>query len=726
MKAILASAMLMIVLLATTARSGELRFRRHAVDPRSELAAAAAIHVNRDGKLDIVTGAAWYEAPNWKKHVVREVEFIRGRYDDYSCLPLDVNGDGWTDFVTANYRSEKLAWIEHPGEKLGPWTEHVIARPGPMETGRSYDIDGDGRLDILPNGRDFAAWWEFFPGPTTSSRKWLRHELPPQVVGHGVGFGDINGDGRGDVIGPRGWLEAPEDRRTGTWSWHAEFDLGRDASIPILIFDVDGDGDNDIVWGRGHSCGVCWLEQAPLLAGARSGPRRWMPHVIDTSWTQPHTIEAADLDNDGRAELVAGKRHLGHDGKDLGDWDPLVIAWYQFDPATRAWRRGTISAEGAGFDLDNKLVDLDGDGDLDLVAASRGGLYWFENLLLGQGSASDAASPAEPLTPPYDDHARLMVYVDAAGNTQPVKTPADWARRRAHVLQAFQRIAGRLPDSSRRVPLDVWESERVDGDKYTRIRLTYQAEPLDRVPAYLLVPKRLKNNAPAMLCLHQTVKSGKGEPAGLGGSSNLRYAQELAERGYVCLVPDYPSFGEYELDFAAKGAPASGTIKAVWNNIRGVDLLQSLPEVDARRIGVIGHSLGGHNAIFTALFDLRIRAIVSSCGFTALSDDDLPSWTGPRYMPRLRSVVESSSPSLPFEFHELIAALAPRPFFTNSPQRDSDFSVAGVRKVMAAAGEVYQLHAAADRLQADYPDTVHDFPQPQREAAYEWLESVLK
>lgn len=697
---------LIFLLGSSTALAGELQFKRHEVDRRSELAACAAIDVNKDGRLDIVTGASWYEAPDWKQHLVREVEFIRGRYDDYSCLPLDVNGDGWTDFITANYRSEKLAWIEHPGEKLGPWTEHVIDKPGPMETGRLYDVDGDGRPDILPNGRDFAAWWKLEQG------RWTRHDLPPQVIGHGVGFGDVNGDGRGDVIGPSGWLEAPK------WIWHGEFNLGRDASIPILVLDVDADGDNDIVWGKGHSVGVYWMEQSPADDGKN---RSWKQHTIDTSWTQPHTVEAADLDNDGRPELIAGKRYLGHDGKDLGEWDPLVIYWYKFDPATRAWRRGEISTSGAGFDLDNKLLDLDGDGDLDLISAGRSGLYWFENLLKSP-SPADAETPAPSQTPHYQDHAKLMAYADERGALQPVKTPADWARRRQHVLQAFQAIAGELPDSSQRVPLAVDELEAKDAGKYRRVKLTYRATAADRVPAYLLMPKGLKKAAPAMLCLHQTTAIGKDEPAGLGGSANLHYAHELAERGYVCLVPDYPSLGEQQYDFNSKNAAPSGTIKAVWDNIRGLDLLEALPEVDPRRIGVIGHSLGGHNAIFTALFDMRIRAVVCSCGFTALSDDDLPSWTGPRYMPRLRDRQQS----LPFEFHELVAALAPRPFFANAPERDSDFSAAGVRKAIAAAGDVYQLLEAKDRLQLVQPDTIHDFPAAQRQEAYSWLDRQLK
>lgn len=147
------------------AAAGEPTFRRHDINPDSTYCACAAVDVNRDGRLDIVCGGWWYEAPTWKKHLLRDVPMIGGRYDDYSNLPLDVNGDGWIDLVSANYRSETLFWIENPGKRLGPWPAHVIAKPGPMETARLEDIDGDGQLDVLPNGMQFAAWWEVVRGP---------------------------------------------------------------------------------------------------------------------------------------------------------------------------------------------------------------------------------------------------------------------------------------------------------------------------------------------------------------------------------------------------------------------------------------------------------------------------------------------------------------------------------------------------------------------------------
>jgi len=720
----------MLVLAANVARAGEIAFVRHDIDRSCAMSAAAAIDVDHDGRLDIVTGRTWYEAPAsalpdnasqatprtfWKPHPVRDVEFIRGRYDDYGCLPLDVNADGWTDFIIANYRSSKLGWVEHPGKSLGAWTEHVVEKPGPMETGRLVDLDGDGQLDVIPSGKDFAAWWEIVPG---TEPRWVRHDLPQELAGHGIGWGDVNGDGRIDVVGEKGWAEAPADRRAGRWHWHAEFDLGTGASVPIVVTDVDGDGDADLVWGRAHRTGLYWLERL-----SASDSRAWQEHAIDSSWAQPHTVELADLDGDGRAEIVSGRRYLAHDGRDVGEWDPLAIYAYRFDSKLRTWHRSTISDDGqAGFDVDPKLVDLDKDGDLDLVCPGRNGLCWLENV------------PWDPLSrgivnaPQIRDHSKLLVYLDEGGAEQPVKTPADWGRRRADILVEMQRVMGPLPDSSLRVPLDVKELSSTDEGKYQRRKISYATEPGDRVPAWLLVPHQRKGRAAAMLCLHQTTKIGKDEPAGLDGKPNLHYAHELAERGFVCLVPDYPSFGEYPYDFRQTGAHASGSIKAVWNNVRGIDLLAAMSEVDRDKIGVIGHSLGGHNALFTAAFDQRIRAVVTSCGFTPFHDyygGKLAGWTSDRYMPRIRDAFDSNPDRVPFDFYEVVAAVAPRAMFTNSPERDANFDVGGVRKAITAAGQVYELFGARDKLVAAYPDCEHDFPEDVRKQAYDWLGKMM-
>jgi dienelactone hydrolase len=206
----------------------------------------------------------------------------------------------------------------------------------------------------------------------------------------------------------------------------------------------------------------------------------------------------------------------------------------------------------------------------------------------------------------------------------------------------------------------------------------------------------------------------------------------LVERGYVCLAPDYPSFGEYQFDFQAafkRGDYQSGTMKAIWNNMRAVDYLQSLAEVDPERIGVIGHSLGGHNAMFTAAFDERLKAIVSSCGFCSFAkykDGNLKGWTSDRYMPRIAAEFDNDPKKMPFEFSDVIASLAPRAFLAVAPLRDDNFDVAGVKDAIAAAGPAYKALGAEKNLKAIYPDAAHDFPEEGRKAAYDFLDEHLK
>jgi dienelactone hydrolase len=225
--------------------------------------------------------------------------------------------------------------------------------------------------------------------------------------------------------------------------------------------------------------------------------------------------------------------------------------------------------------------------------------------------------------------------------------------------------------------------------------------------------------------LQQTTSAGKDEPAGIQGDRNLKYALELAEKGFVTISPDYPSFGEHVYDFAVESGYSSGSMKAVWDNIRAIDLLETMPEVDAGRIGCIGHSLGGHNAIFTAVFEPRLKVIVSSCGFTSLTEDDIPSWTGPRYMPRIASVFQNDVRQVPFDFHELIASLAPRPFLACVAENDDDFAASGVRDVMNTASGVYDLFLAEEVLQSETAPVVHSFPQSSRERAYAFLRNYL-
>ena len=738
------------VALSTAAAAEDIAFRRHILNPDSEFSACAVIDVNGDGQPDIFSGGFWYEGPTWKRHKTRDVQLIGNRYDDYSNLPLDVDGDGWTDVISVNYRSRSLYWVRHPGPSLGEWTRHVIDTPGPSETGRLVDVNSDGQLDVLPDGTKFAAWyersWEQQPDGTREV-KWTRHALPDGMIAHGIGCGDIDGDGLNDLVSPKGWAEATIENGELTWIWHDEFRRAADENLPpltlpspplsccaggregasesaarltphrdcgtlILVSDVDGDGDNDIIWGRGHDTGLYWAEQSRDANDARS----WTQHAIDTSWSQAHSLMLADIDGDGHDDLVTGKRYMGHDGKDPGEYDPLVVYWYRFMRKTRTWQRHLVSwGADCGFDLDPRCADVDADGDIDIVGAARSGLFLLENLRIKKTEPTGTLSSTRPDGPAYEDHSRLMVYRDAEGQEHPVESPWDWGRRRSHILGNMQRVMGPLPGPERRVPLDVQVLGEEETEHYIRRKITYAAEPGNRVPAYLLIPKHVAAKAPAVLCLHPTSPLGKAQICGLGGKPSRFYAHELAERGYVCLAPDYPSFGDYAYDFATDGAAYdSGTMKGIWNHIRGVDLLESLPTVNADRIGVIGHSLGGHNALFVAAFDQRLRAVVTSCGFNAFEDyyeGDLRGWASDRYMPAIRERHECDPQRMPFDFHEVLAAMAPRPVFVNAPLH---------------ASQVYGFLQAGSRLRVEYPDAAHDFPESIRLAVYKWLDTQLK
>jgi dienelactone hydrolase len=303
---------------------------------------------------------------------------------------------------------------------------------------------------------------------------------------------------------------------------------------------------------------------------------------------------------------------------------------------------------------------------------------------------------------------------------------------RAALLQKMERVMGPLPGADRKVPLDVRVEEETKLDGYVRKKLTYAAEKGDRVPAYLLIPSGFKGKRPAMLCLHQTIPIGKKEPVGLGEQESKRQAVHLVKRGYVCLAPDYPSFGDYQYDFKAAfkaGLYQSGTMKAIWNNMRGVDLLQSLPEVDPERIGAIGHSLGGHNALFTAAFDERIQVTVSSCGFNSFAKyygGNLKGWTSDRYMPRIAAEYGNDPKRVPFDFDDVLLAICPRAVFVMAPLRDSNFEVSGVKDVIAKVKPTYEKLGAAEKLKAIHPDAGHEWPEEARKEAYEFIDKWLK
>ncbi len=348
-----------------------------------------------------------------------------------------------------------------------------------------------------------------------------------------------------------------------------------------------------------------------------------------------------------------------------------------------------------------------------------------------------AATPGARL-----DRENLLVYrIDPTADARPVKTPADWRKRRAEVVAGMESVMGPLPGAAKRVALDVAIERETDCGSYVRREITYTAEPGSRVPAFLLLPKAVldgKTQRPAVLALMPTNNvDGNRAVVGLVGpnaKAGRNYGEELVLRGFVVIAPPYPHLGDYKPDLKGLGY-VSGTMKAIWDNIRALDVLEATPGVErSRGFGAIGHSLGGHNSIYTAVFDERITTIVSSCGFDSYLDyyrenpamwREGKGWTQERYMPRLAAYAGRLH-EIPFDFHELVGALAPRAFLAIAPTGDSNFKWQSVDRILAAARPVYALHGAEERLAVEHPDCPHDFPPEMRERAYGWLEQGLR
>src|SRR5580658_3939358 len=309
---------------AEMTRPEEFRFEKHTLDLGSSESAAIA-DINGDGLLDIVSGENWYEAPHWVKHHFRDILYTNNYIDDLSTLPLDADGDGHIDLVTSGWFSKKLAWWRNPGKTGARWEEHPIETGYPIEFTFLVDLDNDGKAEeILPQFGDTKAplaWYE-----RDHHGGILKHIVSPRSYGHGIGVGDVNGDGRNDILTQDGWLEAPPDPRTGNWKMHADWKLG-DLGL-IYVADVNGDGRPDIITSMAHDYGIFWLEN--------KGDGTWEKHVIDESWSQAHAVTLVDFRGNHNIGLLTGKRYMAHNGHDPGEREPLGVYWYErvMEPGT--------------------------------------------------------------------------------------------------------------------------------------------------------------------------------------------------------------------------------------------------------------------------------------------------------------------------------------------------------------------------------------------------------
>ncbi|PSR52847.1 hypothetical protein AHMF7605_04555 [Adhaeribacter arboris] len=334
--------------------------------------------VNNDKIPDLVSGSYWYEGPKFlNRHYIGEVKRFGEYWDDFSTVPLDVNGDHKIDFVTGGWFGKTLTWRENPGNGQ-EWPEHRIAEAGNIETTRAWDVDGDGVPEIIPNTPNDSL--VIYRLVKNSQGKGTGRFEPHRIMGkhgHGLGFGDVNNDGRGDLLVENGWLEAPAQPFKQTWNFHEDFKLGT-SSVPILVADVNKDGLNDLIVGQGHGYGLHWYEQKKDKKSKKS---TWLKHAIDLNNSQFHTMHWLDLDGDGQEELITGKRYRAHNGNDPGEFDPLGIYYYKWNG--ESFTKQIVSygpfGEGKGAGIYFSVTDLTGSGRKDIIVAGKDGLYVFFN-----------------------------------------------------------------------------------------------------------------------------------------------------------------------------------------------------------------------------------------------------------------------------------------------------------------------------------------------------------
>lgn len=381
------------------ALADEPQWERIKLDDTFRAEGVTAGDFNKDGKLDVAAGDVWYAAPGWKMHQFRQPLTQQGKPTDkydgskgysncFASFTYDLNADGWDDLIVVGYPGDPFYWYENPQNKEGPWKQFEIWHSACNETVLFTDITGDGKPElILGSQPERQIGYLSLPSSDKCHEKWtftaISEAGEPNQNGtfkyyHGLGTGDVNNDGRLDVIIPHGWWEAPAKISTDLWTFHP-LPLNKENKgnpLPasnIHVIDLDLDGDNDIVMSSAHAFGIWWFENP--------GPNSTEPfkyHLIDESFSQTHALALVDLLGKGVPTLVTGKRYFAHMGSDPGEHDPVVMHWFEIERTKgqppKFIKHEIEAGKNTGVGTQFQMIDFNKDGTLDVVLSNKKGV----------------------------------------------------------------------------------------------------------------------------------------------------------------------------------------------------------------------------------------------------------------------------------------------------------------------------------------------------------------
>ncbi|GIX00780.1 MAG: hypothetical protein KatS3mg111_4112 [Pirellulaceae bacterium] len=338
--------------------------------------------IDGDGRLDIVAGRNWYQNDGWVPRPLRLIEDRGGYVRSNGEWAFDVDQDGDPDVLSIDFFDGHLYWYENVGgtDLLQGmlWPKHLLADTGLSANEASFliDLDRDGTPEWVSDQwvpTNPLVAWRFHRADPTGGKERPPIEMKPYRVGestgHGFGVGDVNNDGRDDILVGTGWYECPPDRSLESpWKFHPAWN--RQAPCPMIVTDVDGDGINDVLMSQAHGFGLyMWRGRG----NSEDGEPQFDEVLVDDSFSQAHCLHWADLDGDDQPELITGKRVRAHNGKDPGGMEPPVMKYYVWNKQRQQFSDYLINRGDVGTGLQIRTADLDGDGDVDIVVAGKEG-----------------------------------------------------------------------------------------------------------------------------------------------------------------------------------------------------------------------------------------------------------------------------------------------------------------------------------------------------------------